>query len=145
MFRRLGRWVIVYFYAKDNTSGCTKEALDFTELKPQFDKLNVSLLSISRDSVLSHQKFIDKHNLGIILLSDPDKEVLCAYGAWGLKKQYGKETEGTIRSTFIIDPEGNIAYRLYNVKVRQKRKNGEVKHAQVVLEKLKELMDNKIS
>ena len=135
-----GKWVVVYFYPKDNTSGCTKEAQDFTELKGEFDKLGAVVLGISKDSVQSHQKFVAKHNLGITLLSDPDKEVHKAYGAWGLKKQYGKETEGTIRSTFIVDPDGNIAHTWYNVKVRQKRKSGEVKHAQVVLEKLKELM-----
>ncbi len=136
-----GKWVVVYFYPKDNTSGCTKEAQDFTELKGEYDNLGVVVMGISKDSVQSHQKFVAKHNLGITLLSDPDKEVLKAYGAWGIKKQYGKETEGTIRSTFIVDPEGNIAYRWYNVKVRQKRKSGEVKHAQIVLDKVKELMN----
>ncbi len=135
-----GKWIVLYFYPKDNTSGCTKEAIDFTELKPEFDKLGAVIIGISKDSVQSHQKFVQKYNLGINLLSDESKEVLKAYGAWGEKKQYGKITEGTIRSTFIIDPEGNIAYKWKNVKVRQKRKSGEVKHAQVVLEKLKELM-----
>ncbi len=135
-----GKWIVLYFYPKDNTSGCTKEAIDFTELKPEFDKLGAVIIGISKDSVQSHQKFVQKYNLGINLLSDESKEVLKAYGAWGEKKQYGKITEGTIRSTFIIDPEGIIAYKWKNVKVRQKRKSGEVKHAQVVLEKLKELM-----
>ncbi len=134
-----GKWVVLYFYPKDNTSGCTKEAIDFTELKDEFDKEDAIVLGISKDSVASHQRFIEKHNLGITLLSDENKEVLKAYGAWGEKKNYGKVTEGTIRSTFIIDPEGNVAYSWRNVKVRQKRKTGEVKHAQVVLEKLREL------
>ncbi len=137
-----GKWIVLYFYPKDNTSGCTKEAIDFTELKPEFDKLGAVIIGISKDSVQSHQKFVQKYNLGINLLSDESREVLKAYGAWGEKKQYGKVTEGTIRSTFIIDPQGNIAYKWKNVKVRQKRKSGEVKHAQVVLEKLKELMQN---
>ena len=135
-----GKWVILYFYPKDNTSGCTKEAIDFTELKPEFEKLGAVIIGVSKDSVQSHQKFIQKYDLGIKLLSDESKEVLKAYGAWGEKKQYGKVIEGTIRSTFIIDPQGNIAHSWKNVKVRQKRKTGEVKHAQVVLEKLKELM-----
>ncbi len=136
-----GKWVVLYFYPKDNTSGCTKEAVDFTGLKPEFDKLGAVIIGISKDSVASHQKFVAKYDLGIKLLSDESKEVLKAYGAWGEKKQYGKITEGTIRSTFLIDPEGNIAYKWKNVRVRQKRKTGEVKHAEKVLEKLKELMD----
>ena len=135
-----GKWIVVYFYPKDNTSGCTKEAQDFTMLKPEFDKLGAVVLGISKDTVQSHQKFVSKHNLGITLLSDPDKEVHKAYGAWGIKKMYGKETEGTIRSTFIIDPEGKIAHTWYKVKVRQKRKTGEVKHAEIVLDRLKQLM-----
>ena len=138
-----GKWVVVYFYPKDNTSGCTKEAIDFTELKPEFDKLGVEILGISKDTVESHGKFVQKHNLGIKLLSDVDKEVHKAYGAWGIKKQYGKETEGTIRSTFLIDPEGNIAYAWNNVKVHQKRKDGVVKHVEKVLEKVKEVKELK--
>ncbi len=135
-----GKWVVLYFYPKDNTSGCTKEAIDFTELKNEFEKLGAQIIGISKDSQQSHQKFVQKYNLGITLLSDTEKQVHRAYGAWGLKKQYGKETEGTIRSTFIIDPQGNIVHTWYNVKVRQKRKSGEVKHAEIVLNKLKELM-----
>jgi len=138
----IGKWIVLYFYPKDNTSGCTKEAVDFTEKKIEFEQLGAVIIGISKDSIQSHQKFVSKYNIGITLLSDPDKKVLRAYGAWGLKKQYGKETEGTIRSTFIIDPNGNIAYKWYNVKVRQKRKSGEVKHVEIVLEKLKELMKN---
>ncbi len=134
------KWVVVYFYPKDNTSGCTKEAIDFTERKKDFDNLQVEIIGISKDSTDSHNKFVKKHNLGITLLSDTDKEVHKAYGAWGIKKMYGKESEGTIRSTFIIDPEGKIAHAWYNVKVHQKRKNGIVKHVDIVYEKIKELM-----
>ncbi len=137
-----GKWVVVYFYPKDNTSGCTKEAIDFTEFKSEFDKLGAEIIGISKDSVASHQRFVEKHNLGITLLSDESKEVLKAYGAWGEKKNYGKVTEGTIRSTFIIDPEGIVRYKWNNVKVRQKRKTGEVKHVEKVLEKLKELQED---
>ena len=135
-----GKWVVVYFYPKDNTSGCTKEAIDFTERKKDFEQLGVEIIGISKDSIESHQKFIKKHNLGIILLSDTTKEVHKAYGAWGEKKMYGKVSEGTIRSTFVIDPEGKIAAAWYNVKVHQKRKSGIVKHVDVVYDKVKELM-----
>ena len=134
-----GKWVVVYFYPKDNTSGCTKEAIDFTERRADFEKEDAVIIGISKDSVASHNKFVQKHNLGILLLSDESKEVHKAYGAWGLKKQYGKETEGTIRSTFLIDPDGNVAYSWYNVKVHQKRKDGVIKHVDKVYEILKEL------
>ncbi len=136
-----GKWVVLYFYPKDNTSGCTKEAVDFTMLKKDFEQLDAVILGVSKDKPESHKKFIEKHNLGITLLSDENKEVLKAYGAWGEKKNYGKITEGTIRSTFLIDPEGIIKYIWKNVKVHQKRKTGIVKHAEVVLQKLKELQN----
>ena len=135
-----GKWVILYFYPKDNTSGCTKEALDFTSLKEEFSKLDAEIIGISPDSSASHLKFTEKHNLTITLLSDPDKQVMKKFGAWGLKKNYGKEYEGVIRSTFVISPEGEIAASWSKVKVRVKRKTGEVKHAEKVLEKLKELI-----
>ncbi len=134
-----GKWVILYFYPKDNTSGCTKEAVDFTERKADFEKEGAVIIGISKDKPESHQKFVQKHNLGITLLSDVEKEVHKAYGAWGEKKNYGKITEGTIRSTFIIDDKGIVRYKWHNVKVRQKRKSGEIKHVDVVFDKLKEL------
>lgn len=134
-----GKWVVLYFYPKDNTSGCTKEAIDFTEKKYDFAEKNAEIIGISPDKQESHAKFIVKHNLGIILLSDTDKEVMKAYGTWGMKKNYGKEYEGVIRSTFLINPEGNIVYSWKNVKVQQKRKAGIVKHADIVFEKLVEL------
>ncbi len=134
-----GQWVVLYFYPKDNTSGCTKEACDFTELLPRFKEMGSTVIGVSPDSIESHKKFAEKHGLKITLLSDPDKEVLKAYGAWGKKKNYGREYEGVIRSTFIIDPEGNIAWAWKNVRVRTKRKGQEIKHAEVVREKLEEL------
>ena len=134
------KWIVLYFYPKDNTSGCTKEACDFTEQKIDFSKLNAEILGVSPDSVESHQRFIQKHNLGITLLSDADKKVMKVYGAWGLKKNYGKEYEGVIRSTFLISPEQKIAAAWSKVKVRVKRKSGEVKHVDIVKEKLAELM-----
>jgi len=134
-----GKWLVLYFYPKDNTSGCTKEACDFTDELDNFASLNAAVLGISKDSIESHKKFIHKYNLGIDLLSDPDKTVHKAYGAWGIKKNYGREYEGTIRSTFIISPEGKIAALWRNVKVRVKRKGEEITHASIVQEKLTEL------
>ena len=134
-----GKWVVLYFYPKDNTSGCTKEACDFTESFKDFEKLDAAVLGVSPDSTLSHRNFIDKQNLRITLLSDPDKKVLKAYGAWGIKKNYGKEYEGVIRSTYIISPEKKVSEIWSNVKVRTKRKNGEVRHVEIVKETLKEL------
>ncbi len=135
-----GKWIVLYFYPKDNTSGCIKEACDFTDQKIDYSNLNAVILGVSPDSVESHQRFIQKHNLGITLLSDADKKVMKIYGAWGLKKNYGKEYEGVIRSTFLISPEQKIAAAWNKVKVRVKRKSGEVKHVDIVKEKLTELM-----
>ncbi|GAX61476.1 peroxiredoxin family protein [Candidatus Scalindua japonica] len=133
------KWIILYFYPKDNTSGCTKEACDFTETIQDYKGLNAVIVGISPDSTESHRRFIEKQGLGITLLSDPDKKVHKAYGAWGIKKNYGKEYEGVIRSTFIISPEGEIAEAWSKVKVRVKRKNGETRHVDIVKERLKEL------
>jgi thioredoxin-dependent peroxiredoxin len=126
-----GKWVILYFYPKDNTPGCTIEAIDFTALKGEFEKLNAVLLGVSKDSPKSHCNFIEKQNLTIILLSDEEKEVQKKYESWGPKKFMGREFMGTLRSTVLIDPEGKIAYHWQNVKAKG--------HAQVVLEKLQEL------
>lgn len=136
-----GRWVVLYFYPKDNTSGCTKEACDFTERLPDFRGLDAVVLGVSPDSPASHRRFREKHGLKITLLSDPDKEVLKAYGAWGEKKNYGRVYEGVIRSTFIINPAGRIAARWRNVRVRTKRKGQEVRHADLVHEELKRLKE----
>ena len=134
-----GKWTVLYFYPKDNTSGCTKEAIDFSELLPQFKKLNAVVVGVSLDSSESHVKFIEKQNLSVDLLSDPDKKIMKKYGAWGMKKNYGREYEGVIRSTFLISPEGKIAEMWSKVKVRVKKKDGEIKHADVVFNKIKEL------
>ncbi|MFV1977481.1 MAG: peroxiredoxin [Candidatus Scalindua sp.] len=136
-----GKWLVLYFYPKDNTSGCTKEACDFTESIKDYEDLDAIILGVSPDSTESHRKFIEKHNLYITLLSDPDKKVHKAYGAWGLKKNYGKEYEGVIRSTFIISPGGKIADAWSKVKVRVKRTDDEVRHVDIVKQKLKELRD----
>ena len=136
-----GKWIVLYFYPKDNTSGCTKEAGDFTESLKDYKKLNAVIMGVSPDSTESHRNFIEKQDLDITLLSDPDKETHRAYGAWGIKKNYGKEYEGVIRSTFIISPEGKIAEAWSKVKVRVKRKDGETRHVDVVKERLKELQN----
>ena len=137
-----GKWVVLYFYPKDNTSGCTKQACDFTETRSEYDGLDAVILGVSRDSAKVHQGFIAKNDLNLTLLSDPDTAVHKKYGAWGVKKMYGKESEGVIRSTFLIYPEGNIAEAWKNVKVRVKRKTGEVRHVDVVREKLEALKSN---
>ena len=134
-----GKWLVVYFYPKDDTPGCTKEACDFTESKNEFSDLNAEIVGISRDNAEKHQKFMLKYDLNLTLLSDPDNAVHEAYGAWGIKKNYGKEIVGVIRSTFIVSPDGDIAALWRKVSVRVKRKSGTIKHADKVREKLAEL------
>ncbi|QHU98742.1 thioredoxin-dependent thiol peroxidase [Synechocystis sp. CACIAM 05] len=127
----LGQWLVLYFYPKDNTPGCTTEAIGFSEKLPEFTDLNAVVVGVSPDSEKSHGKFIDKHNLTVQLLSDPEHELAAAYGAWGPKKFMGKEYEGILRSTFLINPQGNIAHIWPNVRVKG--------HAEKVLEKLQQL------
>ena len=105
-----GCWVVLYFYPKDDTPGCTTEACEFSEGIEAFRSLDAVVLGCSPDSPEQHRKFIAKHELGIRLLSDPDHEVLEAYGAWGEKNMYGKISVGVIRSTVIFDPEGRVAH-----------------------------------
>ena len=126
-----GSWVVLYFYPKDSTPGCTTEALDFTALKSEFEKEGATIFGVSPDPVKRHQNFITKKELTITLLSDEEKEVAKMYGVWQLKKLYGREYMGIVRSTFLIDPDGKIAYIWSKVKVKG--------HAQEVLEKLREL------
>jgi thioredoxin-dependent peroxiredoxin len=103
-----GKTLVIYFYPKDNTSGCTKEACGFRDLKPVLDKLNVTLLGVSRDSMSSHDRFISNFGLPFVLLSDPDATMMEKYGAYGEKVQYGKKSMGTIRSTVVIGPDGKV-------------------------------------
>ena len=103
-----GKKVVLYFYPKDNTPGCSRQAQAFAALYEQFKNLNVQIIGVSRDSALSHQKFADKYSLPFILLSDPELEAIQAYGVWQEKKLYGKICMGVTRSTFLIDEEGNI-------------------------------------
>jgi len=125
------QWVVLYFYPKDDTPGCTTEACDFTAGIKSFEKLNATVLGVSGDSVASHRKFADKYKLKVTLLSDPDKKVMAKYGAYGPKKMYGKETVGVIRSTFLIDPKGKVAHAWRSVKAKG--------HAEKVQQKLAEL------
>ncbi len=130
----LGKWVVLYFYPKDNTSGCTKEAIEFSEKKESFDNLDAVIIGISKDSPKSHARFIEKHNLNILLLSDEEHNILETYGAWGKKKNYGKEYFGTIRSTFLIDPNGIVKKVFRNVRVKG--------HVDMVMDTLKKLKES---
>ncbi len=111
-----GRKVVVYFYPRDDTPGCTKEACQFNDALSQFEGLGVPVIGISPDKQASHVKFRDKYGLRFPLLSDPDHGVMEAYGAWGEKTMYGKKTTGVIRSTFLIDEKGKVARAWYGVK-----------------------------
>lgn len=109
---------VVYFYPRDNTPGCTTEACDFRDNFARIQAAGVRVFGVSKDSVKSHDGFKAKFELPFTLLSDPDKSLHLAYGAWGAKKMYGKEVEGTIRSTFLVDKKGRIAAAWPNVKVK---------------------------
>ena len=113
-----GKWLVLYFYPKDNTSGCTTEAKEFTVFKRKFSAKKAVIAGISPDSEASHQRFIGKHGLKIELLSDSDKEIARAYGVWQLKKLAGREYMGIVRTTFLIDPEGRIKNVWTKVKVK---------------------------
>ena len=124
-----GQKLIVYFYPKDNTSGCTIEALAFTQLKTEFQALGYTIIGVSKDSVKSHCNFIEKQNLDLLLLSDPDAELIQAFDVWKEKQMYGKTYMGIERSTFVLDETGTIIKAYRNVKAKN--------HAETVLEDLK--------
>lgn len=126
-----GQWVVLYFYPKDDTPGCTTEACDFTDGLKSLEKLNAKVLGVSADSTESHRKFIAKFKLKITLLSDPDHEMIDKYGVWQKKQNYGKEYMGIVRTTYLIDPAGNVAHVWEKVKAEG--------HAAKVTEKLNEL------
>lgn len=126
-----GKWVVLYFYPKDNTPGCTTEACEFTEALPNFDDLNAVVIGISPDSPKKHSNFIEKKELLITLLSDESKEVCEKYAVWQLKKNYGKEYMGVVRSTFLISPEGKIEAIWEKVRVKG--------HVEAVKAKLEEI------
>ena len=126
-----GRWAVIYFYPKDNTPGCTTEACDFTVALPDFTGLEAIILGVSPDSPKKHRNFIEKKELKITLLADEDKSLCKSFGMWQLKKFMGREYMGVVRSTFIVAPDGTLAYKWEKVKVKG--------HVQEVKEKLMEL------
>ncbi|MDP2893034.1 MAG: thioredoxin-dependent thiol peroxidase [Sulfurimonas sp.] len=126
-----GKWIVLYFYPKDSTPGCTTEACDFSDAAPDFGNLNAIVIGISADSTKKHRDFIEKKDLFITLLSDESTSMLQEYGIWQLKKNYGKEYMGIVRTTLIIDPQGVIKAIWKNVKVKE--------HAKEVMKKLQEL------
>ncbi len=126
-----GKWIVLYFYPKDNTPGCTTQACDFTQAEPDFRALDALILGVSPDSPKKHRNFIEKKELTITLLSDEEKELCNLFGVWQLKKFMGKEYMGVVRSTFIIDPDGKIAAVWSKVRVKE--------HASIVKTKLEEL------
>jgi len=126
-----GKVVVVYFYPRDNTPGCTVEANDFNAALPELAKLGAAVLGVSKDSIASHCKFRDKFGLKFPLLSDPDGKVLEAYGAWGDKVMYGKKMKGIIRSTALIGKDGKVVQHWPKVSVKG--------HAAAVIEAIKAL------
>lgn len=124
-----GKKLVLFFYPKDNTSGCTMEARDFTKLKPDFEKENAGIVGISKDSPESHREFIEKRELSLTLLSDESAEVQKKYDVWKKKKFMGKEYMGTVRTTFLIDENGKISKIWNHVKA--------LGHAEQVLEEIK--------
>jgi thioredoxin-dependent peroxiredoxin len=130
-----GKVVVLYFYPRDNTPGCTLEAQDFQAALPRFRKLGAEVLGVSKDSIASHCKFADKFKLAFPLLSDPDGKVIDAYGAWGEKNMYGKKIQGILRTTVVIDGAGKVARVFPGVKVKG--------HADAVLEAVRETAGGK--
>jgi peroxiredoxin Q/BCP len=127
----LGKPVVLYFYPKDDTPGCTTEACNFRDDYSAYQKAGVVVLGVSPDTVKSHTKFKDKYNLPFTLLADPDHKVCEVYGVWGLKKNYGHEYMGVLRTTFLIDPEGMVAKVFEQVKPAE--------HSKEVLEAVSQL------
>jgi len=126
-----GRWAVIYFYPKDNTPGCTTEACAFTEALPDFTELEAIILGVSPDSPKKHRNFIEKKELKITLLADEDKSLCKSFGIWQLKKFMGREYMGVVRSTFLVNPKGEVAYKWEKVRVKG--------HVDEVREKLREL------
>lgn len=127
------KWIVLYFYPKDNTSGCTLEAIDFSSKLNMFTKNNAVIIGVSPDSPNSHKKFVEKHELRVLLLSDPEKRVLKQYGVWQLKKLYGREYYGVVRTTYIIDPKGIVRHVFKRVRVKG--------HVEKVLSELRKLQE----
>ncbi len=130
-----GRPYVVYFYPKDDTPGCTKEAIAFTQLGPEFAKLGVEVLGVSKDSIAKHEKFRDKHQLGVSLASDEGGEACDAFGVWVEKSMYGRKYMGIERATFLVTPDGGIAEVWRKVKVTG--------HAETVLAAAKTMLETR--
>ena len=130
----LGNFVVLYFYPKDDTPGCTIETVDFNKLLPKFKKLNCDILGISKDNLKSHEKFRDKYQIKFDLLADEEIKVLKKYNVWAKKKFMGREFMGIVRTTFLIDKKGKIIKIWNNVKVKD--------HAKEVLETLQKIVKN---
>lgn len=128
-----GKWVVPYFYPKDDTPGCTIEAKEFQDYSSKFKRLGVTVVGVSKDSGRSHQKFSEKYGLSFPLWSDPDHALMDAFGVWQLKKFMGREYMGTVRATFIIDPRGAIRKVFPSVTPKE--------HGKEVYEALQELID----
>jgi len=127
-----GKWLVLYFYPKDNTSGCTTEACNFRDERDAIAEFGkAEIVGISKDSVASHKKFADKHGLNFSILSDPDHTTIEAYGSWGTRKFMGREYQGTFRNTFVITPTGEIAKKYENVDPK--------KHAAEIIKDLQSL------
>ncbi len=129
-----GRPVVLFFYPEDDTEGCTLENLEFSALAPDFAKLGATLVGISPDTVASHCAFRDKFKLDVLLLADPDHVAIGPYNIWRLKKRYGREYLGIVRTTFIIAPDGHIAKILYATRIRN--------HAERTLNALTQMTEN---
>lgn len=114
-----GKKVILYFYPKDNTPGCTKQACGFSELRPQFEEKGAVILGVSKDSVASHKRFEEKQGLTFTLLSDPELQAIQAYDVWKEKKNYGKVSMGVVRTTYLIDENGIIIHAFDKVKAAE--------------------------
>jgi thioredoxin-dependent peroxiredoxin len=128
----LGKYVVLYFYPKDDTPGCTIETNDFNKLLTKFKKLNCEVYGISKDNIKSHNKFKEKYKIKFDLLADDEIKIVKSYKVWAKKKFMGREFMGVVRSTFLIDPKGKIVKIWYNVKVKD--------HAQEVLDTLKHIL-----
>ena len=111
-----GKWLILYFYPKDDTPGCTKEACNFRDASENYKKLGVSIIGISKDNIKSHKKFTEKYKLNFPLLADESGQTIESYGAWGEKSMFGKKYMGILRNTYLINPKGEIEKEYKNVK-----------------------------
>ena len=127
----LGKWSVIYFYPRDDTPGCTIEAKEFTELSSKFEEQGSTIYGVSPDNEAKHCKFIEKHGLKVELLADTESTMLVDYGVWQEKQMYGKTYMGVVRTTYLVDPDGNIAEAWTKVKAKG--------HAEAVLERLVEL------